>query len=102
MWKTVARSSTLRSVDDGAIQSKPATKRYKREPSDSLAPRFMYTYLHVQKQPFRLGLGGLGLEGGLGDKETWCRYQSVRKQPFRGLGFRGDLGTRRQGVGIKV
>ena len=44
--------------------------------NDSLAPRFMYTYLHVQKQPFRLGLGDLGLGG--------------------------DLGTRRHGVGIKV
>jgi hypothetical protein len=42
---------------------------------DSLAPRFMYTYLHVQKQPFRLGLGDLGLGA--------------------------DLGTRRHGVGIK-
>ena len=29
----------------------------------------MYTYLHVQKQPFRLGLGDLGFGGGLGDKE---------------------------------
>ena len=46
--------------------------------NDSLAPRFMYTYLHVQKQPFtfRLGLGDLGLGG--------------------------DVATRRQGVGIKV
>ena len=35
----------------------------------------MYTYLHVQKQPFRLGLGDLGLGA--------------------------DLGTRRHGVGIK-
>jgi len=28
---------------------------------------------------------GLGVRGGLGDKETGCRYQSVHKQPFRGL-----------------
>ena len=73
--------------------------------NDSLAPKFMYTYLHVQKQPFRLGLGDLGWRG-LGDKETWCRYQSVHKQPFRlGLGdfgLGGDLGTRRHGVGIKL
>ena len=67
----------------------------------------MYTYLHVQKQPFtfRLGLGDLGL-GGCGDKETGCRYQSVHKQPFRlglgDLGLGGNLGTRRQSVGIKV
>ena len=37
----------------------------------------------------------LCLGGGLGDKETGCRYQSVHKQPFRlGLGdfgFGGDL-----------
>ena len=55
--------------------------------------------------------GGLGVRGGLGDKETGCRYQQVHKQPFRVylfrghrgyLGLGGDLGTRRQGVGINM
>ena len=50
--------------------------------NDSLAPTFMYTYLHVHRQPFRLGLGDLGTWG-QGDKETGCRYQSVHKQPFQ-------------------
>ena len=49
---------------------------------------------------------GTWVYGGLGDKETGCRYQSAHKQPFRlglgDLGLGGDLGTRRQGVGIKV
>jgi len=49
---------------------------------------------------------GTWVYGGLGDKETGCRYQSVHKQPFRlglgDLGLGGDLGTRRLGVGIKV
>ena len=54
-----------------------------------------------------LGWGlGTWVYGGLGDKETGCRYQSVDKQPFRlglgDLGLGGDLGTRRHGVGIKV
>ena len=47
-----------------------------------------------------MGLGDLGL-GGLGDKETGCRYQSVHKQPFRlGLVFRG--GTWGQGDRVQV
>ena len=84
-------------------------------------------YQSVHKQPFRLGLGDVGLGGdlvtrrqgvgikvyinnrlgwdlgtlvraGLGDKETWCRYQSVHKQPFRlGLGDLGLGGTWGQG-----
>ena len=54
--------------------------------NDSLAPTFMYTYLHVHRQPVRLGLGDLGTWG-LGDLGTWGQ---------------GDKGTRRQGVGIKV
>ena len=49
---------------------------------------------------------GTWVWGGCGDKETGCRYQSVHKQPFRlglgDLGLGGDLGTRRHGVGIKV
>ena len=52
---------------------------------------------------------GTWVRGGLGDKEAGCRYQSVHKQDkqtFRlglgDLGLGGDLGTRRQGVGIKV
>jgi hypothetical protein len=59
----------------------------------------MYTYLHVQKQPFRLGLGDFGLRGGLGDKETGSRHQSGHKQPFMlGLGDLG-LGPFRVGLG---
>ena len=49
--------------------------------NDSLAPTFMHTYLHVHKQPFRVYL----FRGHGGD-----------------LGLEGDLGTRRQGVGINM
>ena len=77
--------------------------------NDSLAPRFMYTYLHVQKQPFRLGLGDLGLGGDLGTRRQGVGikvYINIHKQTIRlglgDLGLGGDLGTRRQGVGIKA
>ena len=59
----------------------------------------MYTYLHVHKNLvgfiFLGDMGGIGVWGGLGDKETGCRYQQVHKQPFRLYLFRGhggDLG----------
>ena len=41
---------------------------------------------------------GTWVYGGLGDKETGCRYQSAHKQPFRlGLGDLGLGGTWGQG-----
>ena len=73
--------------------------------NDSLAPTFMYTYLHVRTQPFRVYLFR-GHWGGHGNKETGCRYQHVHKQPFRVYLFRGhggDLGLGRTwGQGDRV
>ena len=68
----------------------------------------MYTYLHVQKQPFRLGLGDLGFGGDLGTRRHGVGIKVYINNLLGwdlgtwGLGFRGDLGTRRQGVGINV
>ena len=45
-------------------------------------------------------MGGLGVRGGLGDKETGCRYQQVHKQTFRVYLFRGHGGDLGLGGGL--
>ena len=48
----------------------------------------------------------MGLGGDLGTRRQGVGVKGVHKQPFRlglgDLGLGGDLGTRRHGVGIKV